>query len=207
LLTRTAALNAATKAELGRLEPQRIVVVGGPTIVSAAVENAAKAYAPQVVRRYGSDRFRTAVEVSRDYLPVLGAEAAVLATGFQFPDALAAGPVAAATGVPLLHVNGGPPHPAHEEIIRIDPARMVLAGGGAHCRPQSEVPSRRCSQVRSSRRRVLPGPRPNRRRPCLRTCGSCRSRRHRPTSLTATRRIRDDRTAVAGGSPLTQTGP
>jgi minor extracellular serine protease Vpr len=67
---------------------------------SAAVENAAKAYAPQVVRRYGSDRFRTAVEVSRDYLPVLDAEAAVLATGFQFPDALAAGPVAAAMGGP-----------------------------------------------------------------------------------------------------------
>jgi putative cell wall-binding protein len=33
LLTRTTALDAATKAELGRLKPQRIVVVGGPTIV------------------------------------------------------------------------------------------------------------------------------------------------------------------------------
>jgi putative cell wall-binding protein len=129
LLTRAAALDAATKAELGRLKPQRIVVVGGPTIVSAAVENAAKAYAPQVVRRYGSDRFRTAVEISRDYWPALGAEAAVLATGLQFPDALAAGPVAAAMGGPLLLVHGGPPHPAYEEIVRIDPARVVLAGG------------------------------------------------------------------------------
>jgi hypothetical protein len=32
-------------------------------------------------------------------------------------------------GGPLLLVNGGPPHPAYEEIIRIDPARVVLAGG------------------------------------------------------------------------------
>jgi putative cell wall-binding protein len=129
LLTRTSALDAVTKAELGRLKPQRIVVVGGPTIVSTAVESAAKAYAPQVVRRYGSDRFRTAVEISRDYWPVLGAEAAVLATGIQFPDALAAGPVAAAMGGPLLLVHGGPPHPAYEEIVRIDPAHVLLAGG------------------------------------------------------------------------------
>jgi putative cell wall-binding protein len=45
LLTPTATLNAATAAELTRLRPKRIVVLGSAAVVSAAVFNLLAAYA------------------------------------------------------------------------------------------------------------------------------------------------------------------
>jgi hypothetical protein len=57
---------AATVTELQRLEPERIVILGGTSVVSAAVENQLGDYtAGPVARLAGADRFGTAVEISK----------------------------------------------------------------------------------------------------------------------------------------------
>jgi hypothetical protein len=55
---------------------------------------------PQASALIGIDRYATAVLVAKRFFP--GSRGAGLASGVNFPDALAAGPVMGARGVPLL---------------------------------------------------------------------------------------------------------
>ena len=56
---------------------------------------------PEVVRLGGADRYRTASHVAQEFFPTPTNEA-FLATGMDFPDALAAAPAAAMNGGPVL---------------------------------------------------------------------------------------------------------
>ncbi|SDQ67377.1 cell wall-binding repeat-containing protein [Quadrisphaera sp. DSM 44207] len=83
-----------------------------------------------VVRRSGEDRYGTAVAVSRAGFPG-GAGEVVVASGQDFPDALAAGQVAAGAGGPLLLVprDGVLPAGVREELARLAPQRIRVVGG------------------------------------------------------------------------------
>ena len=106
LLTPTNALPAAVAAELTRLNPTDVVIVGGTGAVSAAVEAAIEALAfnPEVERVFGDDRYLTSQAIA-DWA-FTTAENAFIATGQDFPDALAAGPAAANLGGPVILVPG-----------------------------------------------------------------------------------------------------
>lgn len=84
---------------------------------------------PEVVRRFGSDRFATAAAISAaNFEP--GPEVVYVATGEQFPDALAAGPVAAARRAPLLLVaSASLPGATSAELRRLKPESVVVLGG------------------------------------------------------------------------------
>lgn len=113
LLSYPWALPNAVAVELSRLHPQRIVVVGGPPSIGDAVFQALLAYvdAPsQLVRLTGSDRFGTSREIARDTFPPNGAEIAFIATGMNYPDALAAGPAAGLNHAPIILMNGSQSH-------------------------------------------------------------------------------------------------
>ena len=115
-------------AELVRLRPQRIRVLGGPTSVSEAVLTALAGYAPDVARLAGPDRYVTAAAVSAEaYLP--GGPLLYLATGATFPDALAA----AALGGPLLLVptSGNVPFAVLYETGRLAPRQFAVVGSNA----------------------------------------------------------------------------
>ncbi|WP_309712699.1 cell wall-binding repeat-containing protein [Pseudolysinimonas sp.] len=112
LLTYPWALPSVVATELLRLEPQRVVVLGGTNSVSAAVESQIEgmAFAPDVDRITGTDRFGTSRAVARDTFlapgsPV-GSNVAFIATGLNYPDALAAGPAAGQQFAPVILVNG-----------------------------------------------------------------------------------------------------
>ncbi|MFQ6172318.1 PQQ-dependent sugar dehydrogenase [Oryzobacter sp. R7] len=134
LLTARTSLPASSRAELDRLNPQRIVVVGGTGVVDASVLAALQPYASsgQVTRVAGSDRYATAAAVSRRwYSP--GVSSVFVATGADFADALAGTPAAALRDAPLLLVtrDGIPPATA-AELQRLDPRAVhVLGGTGA----------------------------------------------------------------------------
>lgn len=82
-----------------------------------------------VVRVAGSDRYATAVELSKRAFPT-GADVVYVATGGNFPDALSAGPAAAAGNGPvLLTLSGSLPAVVKNEIARLSPARIVVVGG------------------------------------------------------------------------------
>ncbi len=81
------------------------------------------------VRRFGGDRYATAVAISRaDFGPSTGT--VYVARGLDFPDALAAGPVAARVGAPiLLLAHDGVPNVVAEELARLAPERIIVLGG------------------------------------------------------------------------------
>lgn len=100
LLTTPAALPPATSAELDRLNPGEIVIVGGTPSVSTAVQNAVSAFG-DTRRIAGVNRYDTAVRLSQEFFPS-GADSAFVTTGMNFPDALAAGSAAGRAGAPIL---------------------------------------------------------------------------------------------------------
>ena len=85
--------------------------------------------APLPSRIAGSDRFATAAAVSRSrFAP--GVPVAYVATGDNFPDALAAGPAAAAAGGPILLTGRTSlPEATADELRRLRPKQVVVLGG------------------------------------------------------------------------------
>ena len=128
LLVEPTAVPAATAAELARLNPAKIVILGGTGAVSDAVRNALATYTSGgVTRLAGADRYATAVAVSK--ATYVSADTVFLATGANFPDALAGGAVAGIAGVPLLLVPGTSlPDTVRAELLRLDPSSVIVLG-------------------------------------------------------------------------------
>ena len=87
-------------------------------------------------RLAGADRYATAVAISQyAFQPQYTGQpfAVTVASGTNFPDALAAGPVAAAQSGPLLLVpnDGVLPATLSAELKRLNPSRVDIAGGTA----------------------------------------------------------------------------
>lgn len=86
--------------------------------------------ATDVDRRAGRDRVGTAVEVARAGWQ--RSEVALLATAYAFPDALAAGSLAAKLEAPLLlTAPDALPEVVADELRRLQVAEVVILGGGA----------------------------------------------------------------------------
>jgi putative cell wall-binding protein len=119
----------ATESELHRLGPFEIFVLGGPSAVSDSVVAKIRAATGAVVERLsGTDRFATAVEITRTGIE--SADVLYVAAGDRFADALpgAAAAGARATGV-LLVGRDHVPAVVLDEIRRIDPTRIIVLGG------------------------------------------------------------------------------
>ncbi len=130
LLTAPGSLPEATRQELSRLAPARIVVLGGPIAVSDAVLNQARAYTSgNVTRVAGANRYATSAAVSQSaYSP--GVSVVYLANGLNFPDALSGAASAGSLGAPVLLTN---PHDLPSviaaELARLKPKKIVVLGG------------------------------------------------------------------------------
>ncbi|MGC1207396.1 MAG: ExeM/NucH family extracellular endonuclease [Ornithinimicrobium sp.] len=127
LLTRDATLPDETAAALTRLNPERIVILGGPQRVDEAVVTQASAYADTVERLFGADRYETAALVAAQ---VPAGDSAYVASGESFPDALSGGVPAGLAGAPVLlsesaALNGF----AAEAIEDRDPDVVTVIGG------------------------------------------------------------------------------
>jgi putative cell wall-binding protein len=132
LLVRSSQIPASTAAELRRLEPGEIVLVGGPARIDASVEAALSEFTDGAVRRIaGSDRYGTAAALSEAFVPA-GVDEVYVATGADFADALAVAAAAGARRVPVLLVRPTalPPETARE-LERLRPDRITVVGGAA----------------------------------------------------------------------------
>ena len=132
LLTNTGRVPRVTADELERLQPKRIVVLGGEMTVLPEVEVALRAFTEgRVSRLAGANRYEAAANVSASRFSP-GVEVAYVASGRVFPDALAAGPVAALDRGPILLTNTGRvPRVTADELERLQPKRIVVLGGEA----------------------------------------------------------------------------
>lgn len=122
------------RAEIQRLQPQRIVVVGGTGAVSADVYNQLSQLAPSIRRDSGSDRFETSRLIAERAFSSTGATTAFIATGHDFPDALAASAAAASLGAPVILVDGKATSADGGSVYlmhRLGVSRIYIAGGTA----------------------------------------------------------------------------
>lgn len=114
---------------LRRLGVREAIVLGGPVAVSDEVVAALGRHVDRVGRWAGPDRFATAVRISQEAFPD-GAPVVHVATGREFPDALAAVPAALAAGGPVLLVDTrSVPDVVVDELRRLRPDRIVALGG------------------------------------------------------------------------------
>src|SRR5665213_1727127 len=119
LLTTSGSLSPQAAAEIDRLHPARVALLGGTSALSDAVAQQVAAHGPTVVRWQGADRFATAAAIAQNAYPN-GATNVYLATGATFPDALAGAALAAVAGGPLLLTNATTlPSATAAEITRL----------------------------------------------------------------------------------------
>ncbi len=118
LLTASSSLPTAVRNEIVRLAPGRIIVVGGVGAVGASVLAQLSAIAP-TTRIAGADRYATSRAITAEAFAG-GAATAFLATGANFPDALAAAPAASRFAGPTILVPG--------TARSVDPATQSLLG-------------------------------------------------------------------------------
>ncbi len=139
LLAQRDALPDATAAELRRLRPARLVVLGGANAIADAVADSASAAAGGVgVQRYaGGDRFATAAALSAASFP--SSSLAVVVTGDSFADSLSGGGLASLSGAPLLLTSSAAlPAATDGELRRLRPAKVLIVGGPAAVSPAVE---------------------------------------------------------------------
>lgn len=133
LLTPGSVLPSTVAEEIERLGATRAYVLGGTAAVSEEVTARLTAMlgGENVQRIAGTDRFSTARAVADMVIELQGADfdgRAVLATGLGFADALAASPLAARQGWPVLLAN-----PAAVAPVALPPqvTKVSIAGGTA----------------------------------------------------------------------------
>lgn len=129
LLTAPNSLPDATRAELERRAPSRIVILGGTGAVSSTVAQQLRAYAPKVDRIAGADRYATSIAISRAHYPY-HVQRVYLVTGANFADALSASAAASSYFSPVLLTPPTGLTPALKaELTRLNPERIVIVGG------------------------------------------------------------------------------
>ncbi len=92
-------LTDGQKAYLKQQSGCKYCIVGGTGAVTSSVEKSLKSYG-SVSRLAGSNRFETSVMVAKKFFS--DPTTAVLAYGYNFPDGLCAGPLAATINAPLI---------------------------------------------------------------------------------------------------------
>ena len=129
LLVQSGTIPTSTATELQRLGAQKVIVLGGSSSVSDGVVTALDPYSvDQVTRRFGTDRYLTSVAISS--ASFTSASKVYLATGSDFPDALAGGPVAGILHGPVLLTPKDCITPeVNAEITRLNPDSVYVLGG------------------------------------------------------------------------------
>ncbi len=104
LLTARGYLPAETAAELARLAPATVYVMGGTAAVSGIAEAAIAARLPgaEIVRVDGIDRYDTARKAAELIRATSGGSTAIVASGTSWPDAASASALAYARKIPIL---------------------------------------------------------------------------------------------------------
>ena len=135
LLTLPDQLPSAVATELRRLNPDKIIVVGGPASVSEHVFVQLAQFVPrsaQVTRIGGADRY----EVSRRLVDLAfgdePGDRVYLATGRNFPDALSASAAAGASGDAVLLIDGSAQNlddASKTALTGLHPDEVVVGGG------------------------------------------------------------------------------
>lgn len=131
LLTRNSLLSPETEMALQTINPKKVQVLGGPSVVSDAVLASVKAALPDasIQRIHGAGRADTAAALSRVTFPER-AEETFLVNDADYPDALAAAPLAWFWGASVLMTRTAcAPAATIAEDTRLKPDYRAAIGG------------------------------------------------------------------------------
>ena len=137
LLTEVNRIPQATNEALATLGTERVILLGGPSAISSAVEAELRSRNFNVERIGGRDRFETSQQVaerlgSSNVGAVDGNRTAIVASGRNFPDALAGGPLAFASRLPVILTDTNTlPQPSRNALTNLNIGRVFLLGGAA----------------------------------------------------------------------------
>jgi len=108
LLTTNKSLAPAAWAELTRLRPAKVYIMGSVAAVSGATEQAVRALLPtaEIVRIGGANRYETARLAAEFVSTNAGTDTVIVASGTSWPDAAAASALAFARSYPILLTPG-----------------------------------------------------------------------------------------------------
>ncbi len=119
-------------------------VIGGSGVISDdMMKKAGKALGVTPTRVFGKDRFATCVAVNEKFADVLDGDSICVATGMDFPDALAGGVYAAINKAPLFLVNGKLKTPKltdeQKAYLKAKSAAKITAFGGVGVVPDNHI--------------------------------------------------------------------
>jgi putative cell wall-binding protein len=127
MLVQQAEIPPPVATELKRLRPGHIVILGGPASVSSAVQAGLQAFTSgSVTRVAGADRYATAAALAATFPMFTGV---YLATGADFPDALAATAAAASQDAPILLTDPAVlPAATAAALTALEPSSITIVG-------------------------------------------------------------------------------
>jgi len=140
ILTQTSTYTTDAKSALGALKTKgvtKVTIVGGTAAVSDSVKTAIEGDGFTVTRVAGTNRYETAAAIAKaadaiaPAAAVGGLDTALIATGLNFPDALAGGPAAYQSRLPLLLVSDTVPQATKDAITSLGIKKAVVLGGTA----------------------------------------------------------------------------
>ena len=127
LLTQTAGLTPDTKKVIKDLGAKNAIILGGPLVISKGIETELATLGVNKIERLaGKNRYETASLIAGK----LGGnpETAVIAYGYDFPDALAAASYAARNGYPIL-LTAKDSIPPETRKMLIGKKKTIVVGG------------------------------------------------------------------------------
>jgi putative cell wall-binding protein len=131
VLATTTGVPDSIAGALATLTPSKFVLLGGRSVLGTGVVNRLGQLFPGVLveRWSGPDRYATSADIAAHAFPS-GATTVFLATGQNFPDALAGVPAAGLGGAPLLLTQQTClPPVAFVKLQQLNPGSVVLLGG------------------------------------------------------------------------------
>lgn len=118
-----------TTAELQRLAPQTIIILGGPAAVPSTVDAALVPYATEVHRVQGPTRVHTAIALSQATFAAGEAPRATLVPGDRPEEALMTAPLGAYTEGPMFLLQSTLPDELVAELARLGVTELTVVTG------------------------------------------------------------------------------
>lgn len=131
LLTNSNTLSPETQSEIAELHAHNVIILGGTGAVSSGIEEQLKQNY-KVTRLSGTDRFETSKAIAEYMLQNGNVQSgkAVIASGLDFPDALAVSSLAAHQKVPILLTNPSDLPPSTQQALAdLKVTQTIIVGG------------------------------------------------------------------------------
>ena len=125
LLTGGKSLDPRVIAELQRLQPQKVILLGGEACLTDSIGRELDGLSLSWERIGGENRYATSVLLAER----LSGDSLIIANGDKFPDALSAASYAGIKQIPIVLTSKTLPSSVLEYIKRTNPKHIIVIGG------------------------------------------------------------------------------